>query len=91
MTFGLEKGQCSQADLNKSLKMVPKLLNPMFKVSSQCGGGGGEMMFCLEPYVLCEQSGGRGWWGMTFGLKKGQCSQADLNQSQWGGGGGGEK
>ena len=28
MTFGLEKGQCSQADLNKSLKMVPKALEP---------------------------------------------------------------
>lgn len=28
MTFGLEKGQCSQADLNKCLKMVPKALEP---------------------------------------------------------------
>ena len=28
MTIGLEKGQCSQADLNKSLKMVPKALEP---------------------------------------------------------------
>ena len=28
MTFGLEKGQCSQVDLNKCLKMVPKALEP---------------------------------------------------------------
>lgn len=28
MTFGLEKGQCLQADLNKCLKMVPKALEP---------------------------------------------------------------
>ena len=28
MTFGLEKGQCSQADLSRCLKMVPKALEP---------------------------------------------------------------
>ena len=48
MTFGLEKGQCSQADLNKSLKMVPKALEPYVLGESvrgwedgAWGGGGG--------------------------------------------------
>ena len=86
MTFGLKKGQYSQADLNQSLKMVPKALEPYVLGEQSVGrGGGGEMMFGLEPYVLGEQSvcvwGGGVEGGMTFGLEKGQCSQADLNKS----------
>ena len=50
MTFGLEKGQYSQADLNKSLKMVPKAREPyVLGEQSVCvGGRGGGMTFGLE-------------------------------------------
>ena len=42
MMFGLEKGQCSQADLNKSLKMVPKAHEPyVLGEQSVCVWGGG--------------------------------------------------
>ena len=28
LAFGLEKGQCNQADLGRAVKMVPKALEP---------------------------------------------------------------
>ena len=76
MTFGLEKGQCSQADLNKSFKMVPKALDPFVLGERSVGRGrGGQMMFCHEPYVLGEHAvcvcGGGGGGGNDIWSREG--------------------
>ena len=64
---------CSQADLNKSLKMVPKALEPYVLGESVRGWEDGAW-------------GGGGGGGMTFGLVKGQCCVHKListNLSRW--------